>query len=313
MRRGASRILVLGTVTLVCALLAMAGPASAGATGTASAGAGATGTTSAAQATTGGGLIGLLYQPLGISPPGSNDFACKPGAAHPYPVVLVHGTLLDQTEDWVLMSLVLKRAGYCVFSLDYGNRATGPIEASADQLAAFIMRVLGATGAQRVAIVGHSQGGMMPRYYLKFLGGTAHVSELVGLAPSNHGTTLPLAGPVGQYGDCPACSEQVVGSPFLRKLNAGDQAPGPVSYTVIETSHDEIVTPYQSAFLPREGGRVTNALLQARCPADLSEHVSITYDPVAIQWVLNALGRPGPADPRFRPDCLGLAPLLRGS
>jgi hypothetical protein len=86
-----------------------------------------------------------------------------------------------------------------------------------------------------------------------------------------------------------------------------------VTYTVIETSHDEIVTPYQSAFLPREGGRVTNVLLQNRCPADLSEHISISYDPVAIQWVLNALGRRGPANPRFRPDCRGLGTLLGGS
>lgn len=83
------------------------------------------------------------------------------------------------------------------------------------------------------------------------------------------------------------------------------------SYTVIETSHDEIVTPYQSAFLPAERGRVTNVLLQRDCPADLSEHVTIPYDPVAIQWILNALGRPCPADPGFRPDCTGLA-LLTG-
>jgi triacylglycerol esterase/lipase EstA (alpha/beta hydrolase family) len=300
MRRGASRIrLVVALVVVLLVLGVVDG--------------GASGASTRIRAASDPHLIGLLYQSLGVPPPGSNDFSCRPSAAHPYPVVLVHGTLLDQTSDWVLMSLVLKRAGYCVFSLDYGNRATGPIEQSAVELAAFITRVLGATGARRVAIVGHSQGGMMPRYYLKFMGGTAHVAQLIGLAPSNHGTTLPLAGPVGQYGDCPACSEQVAGSPFLRKLNAGDQTPGPVTYTVIETSHDEIVTPYRSAFLPREGGRVTNVLLQTRCPGDLSEHVSISYDPVAIQWVLNALGRRGRADPRFRPDCLGLGTLLGGS
>ncbi|OEV22738.1 lipase, partial [Streptomyces nanshensis] len=42
----------------------------------------------------------------------------------------------------------------------------------------------------QVDIVGHSQGGMMPRYYLKFLGGAPKVNALVGIAPSNHGTTL---------------------------------------------------------------------------------------------------------------------------
>jgi triacylglycerol esterase/lipase EstA (alpha/beta hydrolase family) len=253
--------------------------------------------------------VGLLYQSPGISPPGANNFSCMPSAQHPDPVVLVHGTLLDQTENWILMAPALERAGYCVFALDYGHRGTGSIAKSAKELAAFIQKVLKATGAARVSIVGHSQGGMMPRYYLKFLGGTAYVDKLIGLARSNHGTTLPLAGPLGKYGDCPACSQQVAGSPFMQKLNAGDQTPRPVDYTVIETSHDEIVTPYQSAFLPPEGGRVTNVLLQDACPLDLAEHVTLPYDPVAIQWVLNALGRSGPADPSFRPDCTGLSLL----
>jgi triacylglycerol esterase/lipase EstA (alpha/beta hydrolase family) len=50
--------------------------------------------------------------------------------------------------------------------------------------------VLTATGAAKVDIVGHSQGGMMPRYYIRFLGGAATVHTLVGLAPSSHGTTI---------------------------------------------------------------------------------------------------------------------------
>jgi hypothetical protein len=146
---------------------------------------------------------------------------------------------------------------------------------------------------------------MMPRYYIKFLCGAAKVDDLVGLAPSNHGTTNPLAPPAGQYGSCPACTEQVAGSAFLRHLNAGDETPGLVSYTQVETSHDEVVTPYSSAFLA-PGPRTTNVLLQDRCPLDLTEHLGIIYDPVALQWAENALGRPGPADPRFKPTCASL-------
>jgi triacylglycerol lipase len=47
-------------------------------------------------------------------------------------------------------------------------------------------------------------------------------------------------------------------------------------------------------------------LLQDRCPLDVAEHLGIIYDAVALRWVRNALGRPGPADPGFRPRCLPL-------
>jgi triacylglycerol lipase len=244
-----------------------------------------------------------IYQSPGISPPSANDFSCEPSPRHPDPVVLVHGTFGDMTVSWNLISPALARQGYCVFALDYGHRGTGPIEDSAAELRAFVAKVLKATGAAKASIVGHSQGGMMPRYYVKFLGGAAKVDDLIGLAPSNHGTTNPLAPPAGQYGSCPACTQQVAGSAFLRRLNAGDETPGAVSYTQVETRHDEVVTPYTSAFL-KPGPRTTNVLLQDRCPLDLAEHLGIIYDPVALRWVQNALGRPGPAAPGFRPSCL---------
>jgi triacylglycerol lipase len=88
----------------------------------------------------------------------------------------VHGTFGDMTVSWNLISPKLKQDGYCVFALDYGNRATGPIEDSAAQLRDFVARVLAATGARKVSLVGHSQGGMMPRYYINFLGGASKVA-----------------------------------------------------------------------------------------------------------------------------------------
>jgi triacylglycerol lipase len=242
------------------------------------------------------------YQSPGVSPPGANDWSCRPSAAHPEPVVLVHGTFGDMTVSWNELSPVLVRDGYCVFALDYGNRATGPIEDSAQQLATFVDQVLAATGASKVSIVGHSQGGMMPRYYLKYLGGASKVDDLVGLAPSNHGTTS--FGQWAQYAyDCEACTEQIAGSAFLTDLNSGgDTVPG-VSYTVVSTTHDEVVTPYTSQALSGTADQVTNVVLQDKCPADVTDHLGIVYDPIAVQWVENALARPGPADPGFTPTC----------
>jgi triacylglycerol esterase/lipase EstA (alpha/beta hydrolase family) len=237
-----------------------------------------------------------------VSPPGANDFTCRPGADHPAPVVLVHGTFESALDNWSTVSPQLKSTGYCVFALEYGNRATGDIAESAGQLKRFVDAVLGATGAHRASLVGHSQGGMMPRYYIKFLGGDSKVDDLVGLAPSNHGTTNPGAFVTGAT-ICMACDQQRAGSDFLQQLNAGDETPGPVSYTVVETKYDEVVTPYTSAFLAA-GPNTANILLQNACPAEVIDHHEIPNSQLAIRWTLQALGRPGPANPADPPSCL---------
>jgi triacylglycerol lipase len=230
-----------------------------------------------------------------------NGANCKPPLQHPYPVVLLPGTYGVST--WQLIGPQLAELGYCVYTLSYGNSETGDLAASAHQLANFVGRLLTRTGAKRVSIVGHSEGGMIPRYYIKFLGGAARVESVVGLAPSNHGTLNPTTFGASLMG-CVACAEQQTGSSFLVRLNAGDETPPPVSYTVIETMYDEVIIPYTSAFLTGPSTRVTNVTLQQQCPRDVVGHIVITSDPVALQWVENALSRNGgPADTNFAPAC----------
>ena len=241
----------------------------------------------------------------GIPPPGANNPACKPAAAHPYPVILVHGTFGDMTVSWNTIAPALEARGYCVWALDYGNRGTGDIDRSADQLVAFIAKVRSITGAAKVSMIGHSQGGMLARYVTVRRGLLGVVDDVVGLAPSSHGTTNPLAGPAAVFG-CIACAQQKAGSAFMRKVNQPPpEAPGPAWYTTVTTTHDEVVTPYRSQALA--GDHATNVILQEKCPLDPFEHVTIVGDPVALQWAINALGSPGAAKPSFEPDCSGFA------
>ncbi len=263
------------------------------------------------------GLVGAIAHPTEVA--GAN-VGCRPTWRHPYPVVLVHGTLADEADNWVTLAPLLADAGYCVYAANYGQTtlslgdridAIGDIATSAGQLAAFVGGVLAATGAQQVDIVGHSQGGMMPNYYIKRLGGAPFVHTLVALAPSNHGTTeeglatllekLPLASEITTLADdvgLAALVQQQVGSPFETSLFAdGDTVPGPY-YAVIETSHDEVVTPFTNAFL--SGPDVTNILVQNQCPDDAVGHVGLFEDWPALQNVLNQLG---PADPDFQATC----------
>jgi pimeloyl-ACP methyl ester carboxylesterase len=255
-------------------------------------------------------------------PPGANNWNCKPDAAHPYPVVLVHGTFANMDDDWQTASPILVNHGYCVFAFNFGGasatsdiQGTGDIAASAQTLAEFVDKVLAATGAVKVDLVGHSQGGMMPRYYINFLGGAAKVDKLIGLAPSNYGTTLDglvtLANLLGARSlldsglasGCEACTEQEQSSSFLATLNAKPTVSG-VGYTVIESTGDEVVTPYTNAFLPA-APNVTDITLQNQCPLDATDHVEIASDPVAMADMLNALD---PASP-VKVPCVPVAPL----
>jgi triacylglycerol esterase/lipase EstA (alpha/beta hydrolase family) len=235
---------------------------------------------------------------------GINDFSCRPSAAHPRPVVLVHGTFGNAWDNWLVGAPYIAARGFCVFELDYGQvngvpliHGLAPIAQSAQQLADYVDQVLAATGASQVDIVGHSQGGMMPRYYLEFLGGAPKVHTLVGIAPSNHGTTLDgIATLASQFPGatqlvatvCASCADQIKGSPFVTQLNAGgDTVPG-VKYAVISSIFDEVVTPYQSQFL--SGSNVKNIVLQNLCAVDLSEHVAIgTTDKIVLHEVVNQL------------------------
>ena len=232
--------------------------------------------------------------------PGVNDWSCRPTAVRPEPVILVHGTIGDRRHLLERLSRMMLREGFCVFSLDYGNRGLEGIARSAAQLKTFTERVREATGAAKVSMVGHSQGGMMPRYYIKFLGGARYVDDLVGISPSNHGTTLTGGGTSNLIADlvigqvCEACLQQGAGSDFLVHLNAGDETPGKVSYTQITTKYDEVVVPHTSGYLT-PGPRTTNVTIQSLCRRDLSEHVSNPLSPTTLRITLDALTHPGPA------------------
>ncbi|MFC5719233.1 esterase/lipase family protein [Streptomyces gamaensis] len=236
---------------------------------------------------------------------GWNDWSCKPSAAHPNPVVLAHGTWENRWDNWFVLAPYLVKRGYCVYSLDYGQLpytpgigGQAPITKSAEELSSYVDKVLKSTGAKKVDIVGHSQGGgALPRYYLNFLDGAGKVDKLVGIAPSNHGTTASGLGTLarmipgvtkGLSLTFPGVEDQIAGSEFMKKLNSKpDTVPG-VTYTVLATKYDEVVTPYKTQFL--SGKNVRNVELQDLCKWDISEHVAIgTIDKIAFHEVANAL------------------------
>jgi triacylglycerol esterase/lipase EstA (alpha/beta hydrolase family) len=258
----------------------------------------------------GGALPGAL--PPNSDPPGANNWSCKPSAAHPLPVVLVHGLIGNKATNWQTYAPLLANNGYCVFALTYGvfphdgvlaSQFGGreAIEQSATEFGAFIAKVLAATGANKVDIVGHSEGTLMPNYYAKFLGGAQYIDQYISLASLWHGTDVAGLDSLSRAGralgatalvdglvekQCVACTELLASSAFMAKMRSGGTTVVPgIRYTNIVTRYDELVRPYTSGIEPG----MTNYVLQSFCNRDFAEHFQIASDPIAARIVLNTL------------------------
>ncbi|WP_237570069.1 alpha/beta fold hydrolase [Mycolicibacterium lacusdiani] len=254
-------------------------------------------------------------------PPGANDPTITVTPAHPLPIILVNGTTETQAYNWSVGAPVLANAGYKVYSFAYGASTTIPgfpfggvadIAQSAQQLSAQIDAVLAETGASQVILVGHSQGGgILPAYYMNVLGGADKVSQLIGIAPSNHGTdvnyaayalTLPILGSLLTgllSATLPALEQQSITSPFQQIVYGnGDTRPG-VLYTTIVSTYDEVLTPYTQQFL--DGPSVTNIVIQDQHPGFMGGHLSVLVNPAVWSYVLDALEANPAANPLLAP------------
>lgn len=168
-----------------------------------------------------------------------------------------------------------------------------------------------ALAGRKIAVMGHSQGGMSMRWALRFWPDTrAMVADVIGFSGSNHGTTVETTQDCQSVGCPPADWQQIYQSSFIRALNSlAETFPG-ISYTEIWTHTDEVVQPNGSAATASAavhggGGRITDIATQQICPADTYEHLGVgTVDPVAYALAVDALTHDGPADPKRIPSAV---------
>jgi hypothetical protein len=128
------------------------------------------------------------------------------------------------------------------------------------------------------------------------------VDDVIGMAPSNHGTVDAYALCLPVVGCAPAIWQQRTKSNFDAALNSGAETFGGISYTDIYTVLDEVVVPNfdekGSSSLHTGSGQIANVAVQSVCPLHVTDHLLIgTSDPVAYALVMDALDHAGPADP----------------
>jgi triacylglycerol lipase len=279
------------------------------------------------------GAAQALVSP-GAELPGANDWSCRPSPDKPRPVVLVHGTSGGAVTNWATYGPLLHNEGFCVYTLTYGALPGQPwpvsmlgglsdiTEVSVPQVGEFVDRVLAATGAEQVDLIGHSQGTLVSGLVAK-VGRPGRVGTVASIAPLWHGSRGTGSAAIGTAlasGDrgravevAPSLGQMAAGSEMLGSLWSGGTpyAPG-VTYLNLVTRHEQVVQPYTSGVV--EGPRATNIVIQDGCEQNHADHLAIAADGRTADFILNALDPSHPRDPRCEPVApyIGPVPTLPG-
>jgi hypothetical protein len=228
--------------------------------------------------------------------PGVRDAKVEPVLMNP-----ATGVTAEQNYSWN-WEPALDRLGipWCAYTAP--EHTLGDIQVSGEYLV-WSIRHMHRLAGRRIAIIGHSQGGMSMRWPLRFWPNTRKmVADVIGFAGSNHGTEA--AGLLDcPHNKCPpAVWQQAADAHFIQALNSRAETFKGISYTEVYTHTDEVVTPnsndHGSSSLHTGKGRIANVATQDTCPLDVREHNLIgTVDPVAYALAVDALTHRGPARP----------------
>ncbi|GAA4542807.1 lipase [Pseudonocardia xishanensis] len=217
---------------------------------------------------------------------------CTRARANRDTVLLLSGTGADPATaySWGVRP-VLTAAGFATCLSTAPERNTGDIAVRA-QYVVHAIRTIAADTGRKVAVVGHSQGGVVVRWALRFWPDLRPlVSDVVALGPPNAGTTA--------FTCPPACSaadrQQAAGSAFVEALNSGAQTFPGIDYSVVVSTDDVVVTPPATASTLLG---VPTVSVQQVCPGRRTDHGALGLsDAVSLGLVVDALRNPGPADP----------------
>ncbi|MYR05880.1 alpha/beta fold hydrolase [Gordonia sp. SID5947] len=163
------------------------------------------------------------------------------------------------------------------------------IKTDARKIGAAVGRIHREHPADRIALVGHSIGGISARYYLKEMGGHAKVATYVAVGSPQYGSP----GACGQD----AAPEVCPGTSFMTSLNKGDDTPGKTQYYGVRSAREWV-----DGHLDGGQCRVTPIPANESLPALGLEHTFEPLDPKI--WDVTAAAIGGQCRGRFvtQPD-----------
>ncbi|MDH6124213.1 alpha/beta fold hydrolase [Kitasatospora sp. GP82] len=221
----------------------------------------------------------LLRYPTGVQPerrarPCPARYAAPP--AHHSPVLLLHG-FIDNRAVFTPLRRALAGHGWTHLHALNHSPLTKDVRAAAVLLARHVEWAREAHDGAPVALVGHSLGGLIARYYVQRLGGDELVDILITLATPHEGTTaalLPTPFPITR--------QLRPDSALLAELRL--PAPGcRTHFTAVRGELDELILPGPHAWLHHPDLDADNQLVPG------AGHVGLPAHPRAVESVRNAL------------------------
>lgn len=164
------------------------------------------------------------------------------------PVILLPGAFGQELVYWNVWQFFLERKGFHVYPASFPLFTFKDLRVSAKFLAEKVDEVCAVEDVDKVALVGHSMGGLIARWYIKYGNGAPRVAHLSCLGVPHHGTWTAATAPI-----LTGTRQIVPGSPFLVELNDPNVTHGGVPILNIWTSWDGIIFPAESARLEEPG------------------------------------------------------------
>lgn len=196
------------------------------------------------------------------------DFA-KPNIR---PVLLLHGFGTTR-RSMAILEKRLRGDGFDVFSFNLGGFLGKINTRGIDDLAKDVKEKIDSLSKRhalgKIAVIGHSKGGLIGRYYVSCLGGSEHVHTLITLGTPHRGNFWAILAALTVIGVVSKSLWQMMPhSSFIKKLS---QAPIPKSVVTVSifSDSDEVVPPEQSRLdIPAGATHIKNVELSGYSHTD---------------------------------------------
>lgn len=167
---------------------------------------------------------------------------------HERPIILVHGILGQRHLYWNIFKQRLIRDGFRVHEVILPYGMFGDMRIAAGFIRDKVEATLRGDHVDSVDIICHSAGGLVARYYMKFLGGDKRTAHLITMGTPHQGTYFSYM--MGFPLVLQIAKQARPQSHFLEEISGPGAIPATVRVTNIWSPIDGIVLPSENARLP---------------------------------------------------------------